>query len=151
MYLMTIVPLFFLPDFFNWKKGWWGKQKNSVRFLFYEVGVWGFCFPNLLYKGFSIRVIVFWRFFQDVFSMFHVSLRCCRWSPFQNGRPWWGQILHSPILKADWTFFNGMSHIQKNTSDLKQFFREKRSPWNFCVFFLALIYLYPLKKRQLGL
>lgn len=122
------------------------KKKQCVFFVLWSWSLSFFFLPNLLYKGFSIRVIVFWRFFQDVFSMFHVSLRCCRWSPFQNGRPWWGQILHSPILKADWTFFNGTSHIQKKAVTSSNFSGKKHIPTKLLRFFFCLDLSISLKK-----
>ena len=62
--------IFFLPDFFTLKKGMVGKTKKTACD---SLGSWSpkfFLSSNLLYKGFYIRVMVFWRFFQDVISMF---------------------------------------------------------------------------------
>lgn len=129
-----------------------GKTKKQC--VFFVLWSWSlsFFFPNLLYKGFSIRVMVFWRFFQDVFSMFHVSLRCRRWSPFSK----WTSLVRSnsafsnpqgrlDVFSAAWVTY-------KKTTGTSSNFSGKKDPHETFAFFFFLpwfIYI-PLKKRQLG-
>lgn len=145
---------FFSPIFLNWKKGWWGKQQKQ-RVIHQEVGVWSFfLFSNLLYKGCYIRVMVLWRFFQDVFSMFHVSLRCPLLEPLFQSMDVFGEVKFC-ILQSSrriGRFSTAWVMYKRKTSDLKQFFREKKDPHEtFAFVFLPWFIYIPLKKRQLGL
>ena len=143
---------FFSPIFLIEKRDDGENKKTVCVFCFMKLES-EFFFPNLLYKGFSIRVMVFWRFFQDVFSMFHVSLRCRRWSPFSK----WTSLVRSnsafsnpqgrlDVFSAAWVTY-------KKTTGTSSNFSGKKDPHETFAFFFffALIYLYPFKKKTTGI
>lgn len=129
-----------------------GKTKNSVCFLFYEVGVWVFFSQTYCIRDFLSE----WWYSDDFFRMFFPCFMfpyvAVVGAPFQNGRLWWGQILHSPILKADWMFFQRHESHTKKQQGPQAIFQGKKIPMKLLRFFFFLpwfIYI-PLKKRQLG-